>query len=55
MPDGQREKMIEERTAEIPVGKAGTGEDIGRAAVAFMANEYISGQILTIDGAALLK
>lgn len=48
LPDAAREAML----ATVPVGRAGTPEDVA-AAVAFLASEeagYITGQVLSVDG-----
>ena len=48
LPDAAKEAML----ATVPVGRAGTPEDVA-AAVAFLASEeagYITGQVLSVDG-----
>ena len=48
LPDAAREAML----STIPVGRAGSPEDVA-AAVAFLASEeagYITGQVLSVDG-----
>ena len=48
LPDAARQAML----STIPVGRAGTPEDVA-AAVAFLASEeagYITGQVLSVDG-----
>ncbi|GAB2836669.1 SDR family oxidoreductase [Actinocorallia aurea] len=38
----------------MPLGRFGTAEEAGAAAVFLMANTYITGQVLTVDGAQTL-
>ena len=48
LPDAAKQAML----ATVPVGRAGTPEDVA-AAVAFLASEeagYITGQVLSVDG-----
>jgi NAD(P)-dependent dehydrogenase (short-subunit alcohol dehydrogenase family) len=50
--DGSREKMVDERAAQCPMGRMGTGWDIAKAA-AFLASDdaqYITGVCLPVDG-----
>lgn len=41
--------------ARIPVGRAGTGEEIGRAVVFLAGNAYVTGQTLAINGGTLFS
>jgi D-sorbitol dehydrogenase (acceptor) len=46
------DEMVEHERAQVPLGRFGTGEDVG-ALVAFLASEdaaYLTGQTINIDG-----
>jgi 3-oxoacyl-[acyl-carrier protein] reductase len=50
-------EMLKKKAEGIPLGRVGTGEDIGLA-VAFLASEaasYITGQILYVDGGLTMQ
>ena len=52
MTDSLTEQQQEQMIATVPLGRAGTPEDVAHA-VAFLASEqaaYITGQILSVDG-----
>ena len=46
MDDNARKKLY----AQIPLGKAGTAKQVARAVLYLAGEEYITGQILTLDG-----
>jgi NAD(P)-dependent dehydrogenase (short-subunit alcohol dehydrogenase family) len=46
MDDNARKKLY----AQIPLGKAGTPQQVARAVVYLSGDEYITGQVLTMDG-----
>jgi len=50
MPEEARRKMLEQTAAALPVRRVGTGEDIARQIVAFMANGFATGSIVYLDG-----
>jgi len=50
MPEDARRKMLEQTAAALPVGRVGTGEDIGRQILAFMAIGFATGSIVYLDG-----
>ncbi len=46
------ERVVEEVRASIPLGRHGTGDDIG-AVVSFLASDdaaYVTGQTINVDG-----
>lgn len=52
MTDGLTEQQQEQMIATVPLGRAGTPEDVAHA-VAFLASDqaaYITGQVLSVDG-----
>ncbi len=42
----RREKLI----AKVPLGRAGTPEDVAGAVQFLVSNDYITGQIIRLDG-----
>jgi NAD(P)-dependent dehydrogenase (short-subunit alcohol dehydrogenase family) len=50
MPEDARRKMLEQTAAALPVGRVGTGEDIGRQILAFMTIGFATGSIVYLDG-----
>jgi NAD(P)-dependent dehydrogenase (short-subunit alcohol dehydrogenase family) len=54
MPEQARKDMLAKTAAALPVGRVGTGEDIARQILAFMANGFATGSIVYIDGGALI-
>lgn len=41
---------IEELEKEIPLGRIGEPEDVAKCVKAVIDNEYITGQVITVDG-----
>lgn len=50
MPQTAREGMYAHYAAQAMVGRVGEPEDIARAAIYLMTNDYVTGQIHEIDG-----
>lgn len=50
MNKGLTKTEIEEVIEEIPVRRIGKPEDIANCAYMLMKNEYITGQVITVDG-----
>lgn len=50
----EQHKEFLQKNAEVPAGRIGQPEDIGRAAVFLMTNSFITGTVLQVDGGALL-
>ncbi|HEY3148717.1 MAG TPA: 3-oxoacyl-ACP reductase family protein [Dongiaceae bacterium] len=42
-------------TARIPVGRAGTGDEIAQAVILLVSNSYITGQTIAVNGGALFS
>ncbi len=55
MPEEARREMLAKTAASLPVGRVGQGEDIARQILAFMANGFVTGSIVYIDGGALVS
>ncbi len=47
--------MLKGFGSQIPAGRAGTIDDIGSAAVFLMANTWMSGAVLDVDGGAVVR
>ena len=54
-PPGESEEYLENLKATNPLGKTGSLDDITRALVFLLTNEFITGQVLFIDGGRHLK
>lgn len=50
LPEAARERMYAHYAQQALVGRVGEPEDIARAAVYLMSNDYVTGQIHEIDG-----
>lgn len=48
------DEAVREAGAGMPLGRFGTAEEAGAASVFLMANPYISGEIITVDGGQML-
>jgi NAD(P)-dependent dehydrogenase (short-subunit alcohol dehydrogenase family) len=46
--------MYEARARELPVGRVGEAENIAETSLYLMKSEFTTGQIITIDGGALI-
>jgi pteridine reductase len=49
-PDGYDEALRERLRAKIPLGRIGNAEDVARAVLFFAQNDYVTGQVLAVDG-----
>ena len=54
MSDDQREAMYQNTAAQLPAGRVGEPEDIAAMALQIMANPYLTGAVIDIDGGSLL-
>jgi NAD(P)-dependent dehydrogenase (short-subunit alcohol dehydrogenase family) len=54
MPEAARRDMLAKTAASLPVGRVGTGDDIARQILTFMAVGFATGSIVYIDGGALV-
>ncbi|WP_199486583.1 SDR family oxidoreductase [Actinomadura logoneensis] len=48
------DEAVREAGAELPLGRFGTAEEAGAASVFLMANTYMTGQVVTVDGGQIL-
>lgn len=56
IPFGDHDARIEKLVAKTPAGRAGSGEEIADAVAYFMtASEFVTGQVLAVDGGLSLK
>ncbi|KAI9827018.1 MAG: hypothetical protein M1826_006497 [Phylliscum demangeonii] len=44
-----------QKTGHVPAGRAGHDEEMGQAVIFLAKNMYVNGQVLAVDGGALLK
>jgi NAD(P)-dependent dehydrogenase (short-subunit alcohol dehydrogenase family) len=54
MTDADREAMYVERAKSLPVGRVGEGSDIAETFLYLMKSGFTTGQIVVIDGGALI-
>lgn len=54
MSDQERERMYESIGKSLPVGRVGEPSDIARAYLFLMQEEFITGQIVVVDGGTVL-
>jgi NAD(P)-dependent dehydrogenase (short-subunit alcohol dehydrogenase family) len=52
MPDDMRQGMLAGYGAAVPAGRAGLPEDVASAALFLMANTFVTGAVLDVDGGA---
>jgi NAD(P)-dependent dehydrogenase (short-subunit alcohol dehydrogenase family) len=50
MDPSEREQLFADSSAALPVGRVGTIDDIGAAAVFLMTNTYVTGTVLEVSG-----
>ncbi|MEL7013666.1 MAG: SDR family oxidoreductase [Pseudomonadota bacterium] len=55
MPDDAREAMYQSTGASLPVGRVGEAQEIAQAVLATLANGYLTGQIIDIDGGHMIR
>ncbi|HTJ14104.1 MAG TPA: SDR family oxidoreductase [Dinghuibacter sp.] len=54
IPEESREAFYTATAAQLPVGRIGEPDDIGRAFVYLMGQTFATGQVLVVDGGAVL-
>jgi NAD(P)-dependent dehydrogenase (short-subunit alcohol dehydrogenase family) len=54
MPEEARKEMLAKTAASLPVGRVGLGEDVAQQIVACMANGFMTGSTIYLDGGALV-
>lgn len=55
MPEDAREAMYQSTGASLPVGRVGEAQEIAQAVLATLANGYLTGQIIDIDGGHMIR
>ena len=50
VPDGCEVQQVARLLAKIPLGRLGEADDVARAVVFLAQNDFITGQVLAIDG-----
>ncbi|WP_301125202.1 SDR family NAD(P)-dependent oxidoreductase [Streptomyces cacaoi] len=55
LPGLQTDEAVAAAGASVPLGRYGTPEEAAAAALFLMANPYITGQIITVDGGHVLS
>jgi pteridine reductase len=54
IPQGWSEERWQRLVPRIPLQKLGTAEDVARAVVYLMKEDYITGQVIGVDGGSSL-
>lgn len=54
MPEVARKEMLAKAAAALPVRRVGEAEDVARQILAFMANGFMTGSIVYLDGGGLV-
>ena len=54
MPAGKRQALVEMRTNQVPLKRAGTAEDVADAVLMLAANQFATGVVFPLDGGLLL-
>ncbi len=54
MPEAARNEMLAKAAAALPVRRVGLGADVAQQIVGFMANGFMTGSIVYLDGGALI-
>ena len=54
MPEAARKEMLGKAAATLPVRRVGEAEDVARQILAFMANGFMTGSIVYLDGGGLV-
>ena len=49
--DSRRQRIVE----QIPLGRAGTPEDVAQAVVYLARAEFVTGQVIAVDGGRILR
>ena len=53
-PEGQAEKFSRRMLERVPLGRTGSPEDVAKAVMFLVENEFITGQLLFVDGGEAL-
>jgi NAD(P)-dependent dehydrogenase (short-subunit alcohol dehydrogenase family) len=53
LPDADREAMFDSVGAELPLGRVGEVDDVAKAFVQLMDNDYLTGTVSVVDGGML--
>jgi NAD(P)-dependent dehydrogenase (short-subunit alcohol dehydrogenase family) len=54
LPVEERVRALRERSAQLPAGRPGTEDDFGDFAVGLLTAEYLTGQVIALDGGQAL-
>jgi pteridine reductase len=54
-PEGQSGEALERLAARAPLGRWGEPEDVAGAVIFLLRNNYITGQVIFVDGGAFIK
>jgi NAD(P)-dependent dehydrogenase (short-subunit alcohol dehydrogenase family) len=54
-PDGQSGEALERLAAQAPLARWGAPEDVANAVIFLMRNDYLTGQVIYVDGGAFIK
>jgi len=54
-PEGPSGEELERLAARAPLGRWGWPEDVANAVVFLMRNDYLTGQVIYVDGGAFIK
>jgi len=54
MPEAEREAMYRETARRLPVGRVGEAQDLAQTYLYLMQEPYSTGQVIVVDGGAVL-
>jgi NAD(P)-dependent dehydrogenase (short-subunit alcohol dehydrogenase family) len=54
-PDGESGEALERLAARAPLGRWGEPEDVANAVIFLLRNDYLTGQVIFVDGGAFIK
>jgi NAD(P)-dependent dehydrogenase (short-subunit alcohol dehydrogenase family) len=54
MPESEREAMYRETAHRLPVGRVGEAQDLAQTYLYLMEEAYSTGQVIVVDGGAVL-
>ena len=54
MPEAEREAMYSETARRLPVGRVGEAQDLAQTYLYLMQEAYSTGQVIVVDGGAVL-
>lgn len=55
VPEAARNAMYESTGASLPVGRVGLPEEISLAVLSALANRYLTGQVIDVDGGHMIR